>query len=51
MPYTVVIAELKQETNIPFDLFIDAKGISSSELIKLLFNLKLIKKGVILIFC
>jgi hypothetical protein len=32
--------KLKQETDIPFDLFIDAKNISSSELIQLLFNLK-----------
>jgi hypothetical protein len=32
--------KLKKETDIPFDLFISAKGLSSNELIQLLFNLK-----------
>jgi hypothetical protein len=32
--------KLKLETDIPFDLFISAKGLSSNELIQLLFNLK-----------
>ena len=32
--------KLKKETDIPFDLFIDAKNISSSELIQLLFDTK-----------
>jgi hypothetical protein len=32
--------KLKKETDIPFDLFISAKDLSSNELIKLLFNLK-----------